>query len=132
MKSDGAERQRPPDAPEEQRDGEQSELGEFREDFSAVTKTVAATDELVEQMKTLIASQGAAYAAAIRLALLASSFGSFAWMLTLLLIIFGNPIGALWVAVAFFGVLSVVFFWLAFNARFINWLKNKFERRRRK
>jgi len=129
MTPDDAKHQRPPDAPEEQDDSEQSELDEFRKDFSFVVK---ATAKATEQMNNLTESQNASYAAAIRLALLASSFGSFAWMLTLLLIIFGNPIGALWVAVAFFGVLSVVFFWLAFNARFINWLKNKFERRRRK
>jgi len=123
MKSDGAEPQSPPDAPEEQGDGEQSELGEFRKDFSFVVKAIATT---IERVDTLIESQGASYAAAIRLALLASASNLVAWAVAFILIILGEPIAALWTAVASFIALAIVFFWLAFNARFINWLKNKF------
>jgi len=129
MTPDDAKHQRPPDAPEEQDDSEQSELDEFRKDFSFVVK---ATAKATEQMNNLIESQNASYAAAIRLALLASASNLVAWMLTLLLIVFGNPTWALVPVAALFGVLAVVFFWLAFNARFINWLKNKFERRKRR
>jgi len=123
MKSDGSERQSPPDATEEQRDGEQSERDAFREVVSNFTKLATTT---TEQMNTVIESQSASYAAAIRLALLASASNLVAWMLTLLLIVFGNPTWALVPVAALFGVLAIVFFWLAFNARFINWLKNKF------
>jgi len=128
MTPDEPKHQRPPDAPEEQGDGEQSELNAVREAISFVVKASAMT---TEQINVLIESQGASYAAAIRLALLASASNLVAWMLTLLLIVFGNPTWALVPVAALFGVLAVIFFWLAFNARFINWLKNKFERRRR-
>jgi len=124
MKFDEAERQSPPDAPEDssQHDGEQSEPDEFREDFSSFKELAMTT---IEGVRTLIESQGAAYAAAIRLALLASASNLVAWAIAFLLIIFGEPIAALWTAVASFIALAVVFFWLAFNARFINWLKNR-------
>jgi len=121
-KSDGAERQPPPDAPEEQGDGEQSELNAVRKAVSNVTELAMATIELVND---LAYSQGAAYAAAIRLALLASASNLVAWAVAFILIILGEPVAALWTAVASFIALAIVFFWLAFNARFINWLKNR-------
>jgi len=122
--SDGAERQSPPDAPEDssQRDGEQSELNAVRKAVSNVTELAMATIALVNDLAD---SQGAAYAAAIRLALLASASNLIAWAVAFLLIVFGNPNLALVLMAANFIVLAVVFLWLAFNARFINWLKNK-------
>jgi len=122
MTPDEPKHQRPPDAPEEQGDSEQSELNAVREAISFVVKASAMT---TEQINVLIESQGASYAAAIRLALLASASNLVAWAIAFLLIIFGEPIAALWTAVASFIALAVVFFWLAFNARFINWLKNR-------
>jgi len=75
-------------------------------------------------------SQKIARAVSIRLALLASSFGSFAWMLTLWV---NRPAdaGLLYdLTIAFFGVISVVFLLTAFKDELRNKFKSWFKRRR--
>jgi len=84
--------------------------------------------QILQIKQAIKESQKVARAVSIRLALLASSFGSFAWMLTLWVTRPADA-GLLYdLTIAFFGVISVVFFLAAFKDELRNKFKSWFKR----
>jgi len=104
------------------------ELRDISTDIHQIEKAVYGESEnlagLILQIKQAVKeSQKVARAVSIRVALLASSFGSFAWMLTLWVTRPADA-GLLYdLTIAFFGVISVVFLLAAFKDE----LRNKFK-----
>jgi len=105
-----------------------NELSNLLEEVKTAQDTNARFTQLEDIVKE---SQKIARTVSIRLALLASSFGSFAWMLTLWV---NRPAdaGLLYdLTIAFFGVISVVFLLAAFKDELRNKFKSWFKRWRR-
>jgi len=112
---------------QEKLDKLERESDNLRERLKTAQDTNARFAQLEQAVKE---SQKIARAVSIRLALLASSFGSFAWMLTLWV---NRPAdaGLLYdLTIAFFGVISVVFLLAAFKDELRNKFRSWFKRRR--
>jgi len=116
-------------------DSLQKEFYEAQNDFIASQdkfSDLEDTNARFTQLENIVKeSQKIARTVSIRLALLASSFGSFAWMLTLWV---NRPAdaGLLYdLTIAFFGVISVVFLLAAFKDELRNKFKSWFKRWRR-